>query len=259
MLFQDGRRDEALPYIQDAARRGDPRSEYLLGIAHFNGDIVSKDWVRAYALVTMANSQGLPQAAPALAQMDQNIPLAERQLAAGLAVDLQRQAEAARARELAAADLGTGLPTPGPATAARAAVSPTVAAARAAVAEASQATGTQSPADAGASYARPTGTVPALVAAEPPPPPQSSVRPAATATSASGPWRVQLGAFSLRENADRLWSKLSGRSELAGKAQLMIPAGRVTKLQAGGYPSREAADGACRSLKRAGQDCLVTR
>ena len=26
MLFQDGRREDALPYVRDAARRGDPRS-----------------------------------------------------------------------------------------------------------------------------------------------------------------------------------------------------------------------------------------
>jgi hypothetical protein len=70
---------------------------------------------------------------------------------------------------------------------------------------------------------------------------------------------VQLGAFAVRGNADRLWTRLSGRSELAGRAKLAIPAGAVTKLQAGGYPSREAAEGACRSLKRIGQECLVTR
>jgi TPR repeat protein len=109
MLFQDGRREAALPYVEDAARRGDPRSEYLLGIASFNGDIVPKDWVKAYALLSMANSQGLPQAASALAQMDQNIPLTQRQQAAALAIDMQKQADAARGRELAAADLGAGV------------------------------------------------------------------------------------------------------------------------------------------------------
>jgi len=279
MLFQDGRREAALPYIQDAARRGDPRSEYLLGIAHFNGDIVAKDWVRAYALLTLANAQGLPQAAQALAQMDQHIPLAQRQMAAGLAQEIQREANAARGRELAAADLGAGVSLPPPPAVAavsaapaprvpqpiaRTAVSPSVSAARAAVAEASQATGTESPADAGASYARAAGSVPVPVqpaapvqVAAAPPRPQPAARPAAAA--ASGPWRVQLGAFSVRANADRLWARLSGRSELAGKTQLMIPAGAVTKLLAGGYPSREAADAACRSLKSAGQDCLVTR
>ncbi|HZF45234.1 MAG TPA: tetratricopeptide repeat protein, partial [Sphingomonadaceae bacterium] len=105
ILFQTGRREQALPYVQDAARRGDPRSQYLLGIAHFNGDLVAKDWVRAYALLTMANAQGLPQAGPALAEMDQHVPFAQRQQAAALAVEMQQQAEAARASELAAFDL----------------------------------------------------------------------------------------------------------------------------------------------------------
>jgi uncharacterized protein YegP (UPF0339 family) len=39
----------------------------------------------------------------------------------------------------------------------------------------------------------------------------------------------------------------------------MVAAGGMTKLQAGGYASRHSADAACRSLKRAGQECLVTR
>lgn len=69
---------------------------------------------------------------------------------------------------------------------------------------------------------------------------------------------MQLGAFSVAGNADRLWGRLSGRSELAGKQRLMVRAGPVTKLQAGGYASRSAADAACRSLKQAGHDCLVT-
>src|SRR5688500_2562600 len=68
MLFQDGRREAALPYLQDAARRGDQRSQYLLGIAHFNGDLVEKDWTQAYALLTLARETGLQQAASAMAE-----------------------------------------------------------------------------------------------------------------------------------------------------------------------------------------------
>jgi hypothetical protein len=70
---------------------------------------------------------------------------------------------------------------------------------------------------------------------------------------------VQLGAFGVAGNAERLWSQLSGRSEVAGKRRQLVPAGRVTKLLAAGYASKTAADDACRSLKRAGQDCIVTR
>jgi TPR repeat protein len=281
MLFQDGRREAALPYVEDAARRGDPRAEYLLGIARFNGDIVSKDWIKAYALLSMANAQGLPQAAAALAQMDKDIPLAQRQQAAGLALEMQKQADAARGRALAAADLGTGVttgpqratsgpPVYAPPAVAKVSVSPSVAAALGAVAEARQATGTESPAEAGASFAR--GSAPVRIAKASPAKARepaaanvaTALKPAkpakpATAVTASGPWRVQLGAFSVRGNADKLWARLSGRSEIAGHPKLSIAAGAITKLQAGGFASRDAAESACRSLNRSGQECLVTR
>lgn len=264
MLFQDGRREAALPYIQDAARRGDPRSQYLLGIAHFNGDLVSKDWTRAYALLTLASGAGLEQAVAAIPEMDRHIPLEQRQQAAALAVQLRNEAEAARSVELASAELGAREPAAPtarvPRPVATVAVSPSIAAARAAVAEASRATGTESPAEAGASFARPDRSQVAAAAPTPTPTPTTTTRPTRTpaAPSTTGPWRVQLGAFSVASNAERLWSRLRGRSELSGRQRLMVPAGRVTKLQAAGYASRSAADAACRSLKNSGQDCLVT-
>ncbi len=309
MLFQDGRRQEALPYVRDAARRGDARSQYLLGIAHFNGDLVEKDWTRAYALMTLASGAGLPQAAPAIAEMDRHIPLAQRQQAVALAQEMRSAADAARASELAAFDLSAqpntvsaAAPSPTPVVAPSApppvqaeatprvprpiptvAVSPSVAAARAAIVEATRATGTEDPAEAGASYAQPAAPpqvarapepapirtpAPAPTRAPTPTPPPAPVtvvtaeppapRPVAAAPAANGPWRIQLGAFSVASNAERLWSQLSGRAELAGTRRLLVPAGRVTKLQAAGFASRSAADAACRSLRQAGQDCLVT-
>ena len=107
LLFQNGRREEAMPYVVDAAERGDPRAQYLLGIAHFNGDLVARDWVRAYALITLANAAGLPQAASAMQQMDTHIPLDQRQQAQALVPQLKRNADAQRASRFAAADLGT--------------------------------------------------------------------------------------------------------------------------------------------------------
>ncbi|MCB2066868.1 MAG: SPOR domain-containing protein [Erythrobacter sp.] len=304
MLFQDGRREQALPYVQAASDRGDPRAQYLLGVAHFNGDLVPRDWERAYALLTLANSAGLPQAAAAIAQMDEHIPLEQRQSAVALARQLEDEAQAARSAQMAAADLGTGgaatvvqapvAATPAPAPPPQASqrvpqaitsveVSPSVAAARDAVAQARQATGSEDPAQAGASYARNAGTPrpvaepPVQVAVAPPPPAPRAV-PAVTAPPpaptpaptpapvqqpapqrASGPWRVQLGAFGVQGNAERLWTRLSGRPELAGRERLLVPAGRVTKLQAGGFATQAEAQAACTSLQRAGQDCIVTR
>ena len=291
MLFQDGRRDAALPFVQGAARRGDPRAQYLLGIAHFNGDIVERDWTRAYALLTLANGAGLPQASDAIVQMDEHIPLDQRQAAAGLARQLEAEAETARSVELAAADLATGGgmtasgPPPGAPVeggsrpqrpAASVSVSPSVAAARDAVEQARQATGTSSPAEAGASYARaeapgPRPAVASAGAAAPRPSPapaqiarapQPVPTPAATPASAArgnGPWRVQLGAFGVSGNAERLWNRLASRAEIAGRQRLLIPTGRVTRLQAGGFASESEAQTACSSLRRAGHDCLVTR
>jgi TPR repeat protein len=286
LLFQDGKRKEAMPYIESSARRGDPRAQYLLGISLFNGDIMPKDWVRAYALLTLANSEGLPQAAPALAQMDGYIPLEQRQQAATLAVQLKKDADAARTRESAAVDLAdSGRPIAEPAPAAPAAsqrvpqpvrsvdLEPSVAAARQAVQEAMLATGTENPAQAGADFARPA-TVPAPPSANPAPsrqaantpppqpPAQYNAPPVARsvpAPAATGAWKLQLGVFSVSGNAERLWSQLAGLPELAGKNRLLVPAGRLTKLLAGGYASQSEASAACQGLKRAGQDCLVTR
>lgn len=105
ILFEAGRREAAMPYLQEAAGRGDPRAQYLVGIAHFNGDFVEQDTLRAYALMTLAKAAGLPQAAAALAEMDLAVPPAQRRQAAGLVERLRAEAQAARAAEPAAVEL----------------------------------------------------------------------------------------------------------------------------------------------------------
>ena len=292
LLFQQGQRAEAMPYISAAASRGDPRAQYLLGIAHFNGDLMEKDWVRAYALVTLANGQSLPQATQAIAEMDRFIPLGQRQEGAALAVSMQTQAEALRAQQLASADLQTGgnakpaaAKQDQPVKSAAVAVAPPVAAAVpaiAAVAAAAQVSGTESPAVAGADYARPQVAVaapaplpaparvatPVTPAPKPAPKPATpkpavpkpvAAKPAPAALSADGPWRLQLGAFSVPGNADQLWKKIGGKGVLAGKKKYLLPSGNLMRLLAGGYATRGDADAACAALKRGGQTCLVTR
>jgi TPR repeat protein len=49
ILFQNGDREKSMPYIVKAATAGDPRAQYIYGTALFNGDVVQKDWPRAYA------------------------------------------------------------------------------------------------------------------------------------------------------------------------------------------------------------------
>lgn len=265
LLFQRGQRTQALPFLRAAADRGDPRAQYLLGIGHFNGDIVNKDWVRAYALVSLAQQAGLAQAAAALAKMDQHVPMAQRQQAVELAAELRSQADATRARQLAAADLGATVsagPSPIPAVAMRG-VSQTQASDAAGAA--TRAIG-DDPAAAGADFARPAARRPVTVWQGLPPaisaaPPADATRPAPAVTPAAttGLWRVQFGAFGQPGNADALWNRLKGRPELSGKQRLNVKAGAVTKLQAGGFASQAMAQATCERLSASGQTCIAVR
>jgi cell division protein FtsN len=255
LLFQRGERAQAMPYIRSSAARGDARAEYILGLAHFNGDVVEKDWVRAYALVSMAQRAGLVQATGALAQMDEHISLADRQKSVALAAQLTAQADATRVSEATGAELGT-VP--------RAVAAPRVAAAP------------ESPARAGADYtlpviARPAPPAPAktpakappkvAVAQSSPPPapkpaPKAPPRPAPVAAS-GGVWRLQLGAFGVPGNAERLWASLAKRPEMTGAKRQLVPAGKLTKLYAAGFASKAQADKACGALKASGHECIV--
>lgn len=226
MLFQEGEQTKAMPLIRAAADRGDPRAQYVLGLSHFNADFAPRDWVRAYALMTLANGSGLPQARDALAQMDAYVPTAQRSQAQSLARELEAGAKAQRSAELAAAELAT----------------------------------------------RPTATVPVRAAVSQPnfqPALQPAAQPAVITTttptprpqpvtfSAQGRWRVQLGAFGVAANADRLWNQLSGQAVLAGKKKALLPSGKVTRLLATGFASEADATRACAKLKQQGQGCLV--
>lgn len=267
LLFQRGERARAMPYIVAAAGRGDPRAQYLLGLAHFNGDNVEKDWVRAYALVSLAHQANLPQATPALAQMDKYIPLDQRQQSVALSARIAAEAQATRERQLTADDLRPGVATPhAPAPALR---SVDIVSAENAVAAAARASGTDSPRTAGADYLRPPAAAsaksprpPAATATAAPPPAAgaAATRLAAPRPNApAGNWRVQLGAFGVAGNADALWNRVKNRPELAGHAKIAVSSGRLTKLQAGSFASERDAAAACSRLSAAGFTCVVVR
>lgn len=87
LLFQNGNRTAALRWLSSGADAGDPRAMLIYGTALFNGDGLPADRVRAYAMVSRAAAQGLAPAQSTLAEMDQLIPVAERQK--GVAMALQ--------------------------------------------------------------------------------------------------------------------------------------------------------------------------
>jgi TPR repeat protein len=235
MLFQEGEQEKAMPLIRAAADRGDPRAQYILGLSHFNADYAPRDWVRAYALMTLANSAGLPQANEALTQMDKYIPSAQRSQAQSVARELENAAKAQRAAELAAVELATR-PTP-------------------VVAAVTQPASKPAPKPKPKSAAM---TPAVAVAAAPAPAPAAlpASRPAAAATR-QGSWRVQLGAFGVPGNADKLWGQLASKPALAGTRKTLLPSGKLTRLLATGFASEAEASSACAALKREGQACVV--
>ena len=143
----------------------------MLGLAHFNADYADRDWVRAYALLTLAQGKGLPQASGALQQMDQYVPLAQRQKAQALARDLEAEADKRRAAQMAAADLRQREP----AQPVRVAATNQTSAPRADTAQ--------------------TSTQPVRV-------PVSAASSAPASTGMFGDWAVQRGAFGVAANAE---------------------------------------------------------
>ncbi len=90
LLYNGGRKQEALPWIRKAVELGDPRAQYILGTELFNGDLVGKDWPRAYALMIRAADGGVPPAADNLKSMERFIPADQRRQGAALAQSLGR-------------------------------------------------------------------------------------------------------------------------------------------------------------------------
>lgn len=235
-LFQNGRRQEAVKWLEQSAARGEARAQFVLGTMLFNGDAVSKDWVRAYALMTRASSSGLPQASQTLAQMDKYVSLQDRQR--GLEMARTIEAQAARAPVTAT-------------TVAAAAPAAAVTAARSAPAAPARTTPTTPAPVRSAPAPAPVRAAPMSTAPAAPPRP-AAVAPARPATpvaapATSGGWRVQLGAFRESGGAQALWSQV--RAKFPGRTPEYVQAGAVTKLLVGPYASSAEATRACSAVK----------
>ncbi|MBL0767810.1 SPOR domain-containing protein [Sphingopyxis sp. DHUNG17] len=306
VLFTANRRDEAMDYIARSAARGEPRAQYVLGTAHFNGDLATRDWPLSYALTKRATDAGLDIAAARLAQLDRLIPLEQRQRGLAMLPDMEKSEARARlaavnaaappppkavASPVKTARLPASLPatsyTPPPVIAAAkppaaaavpdaptAIVTPAPApllspVAQAAADAASEATAAAAAA-AGTSFDAPPETAPA--ASAPVKPVKTAVAPAperpapvktatpghAPAKQAESPWRAQLGAFGVEANARNLWAALSGKHPaVAARKPYFVKTGALTRLHAGGFADKAAADRFCTEMTASGQPCLV--
>lgn len=114
VLFTGNRRQEAMPHIVRSAARGEPRAQYVLGTAHFNGDLAAHDWPRAYALTKRASDAGLGIASARLAQLDNLIPLEQRQAGLALIPEMEKSEQRARLAAVNAAAPAPAQPAPSP-------------------------------------------------------------------------------------------------------------------------------------------------
>ncbi|WP_160681127.1 SPOR domain-containing protein [Parapontixanthobacter aurantiacus] len=264
LLYQKGEEQRAMPYIAGAAERGDPRAQYLLGLAHFNGELAERDWQRAYALLLLADESGLPQATGALAQMNEYIPVDQRE--AGRALAQIMAAELAALSEAGPPALAseTGAPTPVPAANAPSTATPErssgIAFAREEVAQPIErvdpSAGLPEQAQAEALAPPPVREVPQTVAAASPAPEPA---PTPAAPQMSGPWAVQIGAFGVPDNVERMWKRAIARSYFADAKRETRERGKLTFLYAGGFATNDAASEACAAAKRDGFDCIVKK
>ena len=250
LLFRAGKQALAMPYIQKSAIRGEPRAQYILSTALFNGENVEKDWVRAYAMMTRAAASGLPQATNSLALMDQYIPLAQRQAATKLSAEMEQQE---RSNMLAATQMpqpATSAPTTPPAKSGKPASIKPADLPPSTVASAPKVQPVPAPA--------PPAPVVQAVPAKPEPAKPAPSQPVKTAPMPAGDWRIQLGAFSDEAKARTLWTNLLTRVKgLDAYQPFLVKENAITRLQAGPLASQAAALKLCVAVRTAKADCIV--
>jgi TPR repeat protein len=290
VLFTANRRDEAMPFILRSADRGEPRAQYVLGTALFNGDLAARDWPRAYALTKRASDAGLDIASARLSQLDQLIPLEQRQRGLAMLPKLERSEQRARltavnaaapapaqpeASPIKVASLPPSAPgtsyTPPPVIAAVSTINPAPVKTPAPAAVIAAAAAAEATADAaaavsakpGTSYAAPPEAAkPVPVATTPSTPPvkvhKALPAPAKVQTAAASPWRAQLGAFAVEGNARGLWAALGKKyPAVAARQPVLLKTAKLTRLQAGDFANKGEADAFCASVRKDGQACLV--
>ncbi|MFM6854406.1 MAG: SPOR domain-containing protein [Sphingopyxis sp.] len=257
VLYEMGQKGDALPFLEQSSARGEPRAQYVLAAELFNGERMSRDYPRAYALMKRASDAGLQRASAGLVQMDAAIPLEQRQRGLAMAAEMDRSEGQARLAAMTAATPArpartpTVRPTTVPAslpgvTYVPPAIGTDGSTDRGTIASSTIASGTagHTPSTTGADI-RPAGSM----AANGQPPRVAATPPVtiANAAAANGAWRIQLGAFGDRGNAQSLWGQMSAR--LGGARPIYTAVGTMTRLQAGPYTTRAAAERACAAVR----------
>lgn len=267
-LFQYGRKQEAVAWLEKSAARDEPRTQLVLGTMLFNGDGIMRDYPRAYALMTRAAAarpardgqpatDGLTSARETLQQMDGFITARDRERGTMLAQQMATAGAALPAptggsirstqpvQTAAVPPSGVSTMTPKPAKSPAGKPVPTKPMQKLAP--------KPTPTPVAAKLPKPTPTpVAAKVTLPAPKPTPVALKPTPVAVATRGGWKVQLGAFRSRANAETQWTRV--RAKLGGATPTYVAAGPITRLQATGFASKTAAQSACRA---SGVACVV--
>lgn len=280
--------EKAVSWWQEAATNGDARSQYMLGVLFFNGDVVSRDWTRAYAWMGLAASSGLPEASQAETSMLKHMTAAQVADAREISLTLVNPAGAFPnsmpiqfAQKNGAISTATATPV--------SAVSPAAAGNVVAI---DTSASTQKPVEERASdvasamgeTVTQAGTMMGDVKQEElPAPVDVASADAAVPVMDSAPdapemaedtvqdvmaeefsYKLQLAAFSSEANASSAWDKFSALhgDVLATLSPDVVSAdlgarGTIYRLYANGFNTKAAARTACADLEAAGQGCMV--
>lgn len=257
MLFQGGQREEAMTWLRKAADRGEGRAQYVVGTAYFNGDLLPKDWARAYAYMLRAKAAEIGAANQSMMQMEQVIP--DNQKQAGLAIARELERTAMLRTNDGTGPAGTPLtmrttvvpPPVGQASVPPSAPPPSMAQAAPSTPWKAPTVGPSSTSEPSPTPAKSVATKPAASAPAPARPPQPVV------AVTGGGWKIQLGAFSSADAARNAWTTLSAKAGLKALTPSYTPVKTLTRLQAGPLGSRAAAQQACAAVQATGTTCFA--
>ncbi|MEM7569682.1 MAG: SPOR domain-containing protein [Pseudomonadota bacterium] len=263
----------------------------MLGVLFFNGDVVDRDWTRAYAWMSLAASAGLPEANQAETSMLKHMTAAQVADAREISLTLVNPT-GAFPNSMPVQFAKSKAPI-NPATAKKASVTDVKPAAPAAVVpvQTAAAVPAETPAQADAvqevaeAVTETTEDVPSqdltervdvaeaeAVTAEDTSYPESTSNPPVYELEADAPavepiihaYKLQLAAFSTEDKANSGWSLFAQKhgDVLASLAPDVVAAdlgerGTLYRLYASGFATKAEAREACDTLKASGQGCLV--
>lgn len=288
--------EKAVSWWQEAATNGDARSQYMLGVLFFNGDVVGRDWTRAYAWMNLAASAGLPEASQAETSMLKHMTAAQVADAREISLTLVNPAGAFPnsmplqfAKSSAPVNPATATPVSAVAPASASTVVPIDTSASKPVEMAAAAQGA---ADMGSEADMAAGDAaqdmqdvlpepvdkPLEMASASPAVPAEYTAPAAQEMAAAADdmsaidqadaknyaYKLQLASFSTQGKANNGWDQFSAKYSdvLAALTPDVIEAdlgerGTFYRLFANGFATKGDAASACDNLKAAGQSCMV--